>query len=104
MATMPFGKHKGKNLSDVPPDYLYWVLENCTRLSPFLRAKITAELGICEVSDVPDKSQDLEKIVNKIYLKLSPRFHPDRGGSHEAMLALNSFRDEVRAEIKRRKP
>ena len=28
-ATMPFGKHKGTLIADVPPDYLEWVLDNC---------------------------------------------------------------------------
>ena len=29
---MPFGKHKGKKMADVPGDYLIWIYENdkCT--------------------------------------------------------------------------
>lgn len=30
--TMPFGKHKGKDLENVPDDYLLWVLENADNL------------------------------------------------------------------------
>ncbi len=30
MTRMPFGKHKGEPLSDIPSDYLEWCLDNCT--------------------------------------------------------------------------
>jgi len=35
--TMPFGKHKGMPLKDVPLDYLDWALRNLQDLSPDLR-------------------------------------------------------------------
>ena len=38
--TMPFGKHKGTLLKDIPVDYLEWVLENCQNLSYILRKAI----------------------------------------------------------------
>lgn len=37
---MPFGKHKGEYIEDIAesdPDYLWWVLQNCERISPNLR-------------------------------------------------------------------
>jgi hypothetical protein len=27
---MPFGKHKGQELSEIPPDYLQWITDNLT--------------------------------------------------------------------------
>lgn len=27
--TMPFGKHKGESISDLPSSYLKWLAENC---------------------------------------------------------------------------
>jgi hypothetical protein len=40
--TMPFGRHKGQDVRDVPTDYLQWVLQNIPRerLSTPLRAAI----------------------------------------------------------------
>ncbi|MGH8373262.1 MAG: putative quorum-sensing-regulated virulence factor [Gammaproteobacteria bacterium] len=26
---MPFGKHKGKTIEDLPSSYLHWLAENC---------------------------------------------------------------------------
>ncbi|EJY56249.1 DNA polymerase III, epsilon subunit [Alicyclobacillus hesperidum URH17-3-68] len=40
MQTMPFGKHRGVPLRDVPLDYLDWALRNMQDLSPDLRWSI----------------------------------------------------------------
>ena len=31
-STMPYGKHKGQKMANIPPDYLIWLFENnkCT--------------------------------------------------------------------------
>jgi hypothetical protein len=42
--TLPFGKHKGRPLGDVPGDYLRWMLREC-KLSSGLRAAVGAELA-----------------------------------------------------------
>jgi hypothetical protein len=41
---LPFGKHRGEPLHDVPSGYLKWVLENLDRLEPDLKAALAAEL------------------------------------------------------------
>lgn len=45
-ATMPFGKHKGKLLKDVPSDYLLWVYENKDDLYGDLKAYIEDNLDV----------------------------------------------------------
>ena len=42
---MPFGKHKGKCLRDIPADYLIWVNINCSNASVGLRRAIATVLG-----------------------------------------------------------
>jgi hypothetical protein len=37
-----------------------------------------------------------EPVVQTWYRRMALRFHPDRGGSHEAMLAINVAHDELR--------
>ena len=86
---MPFGKHRDQLLTDIPIDYLQWVLDNCTRMSPALRTAIQ------EVLDEPctENGLTLSSIVSIWYRTLASEFHPDHGGSHEAMKAVNGGRD-----------
>jgi hypothetical protein len=37
---MSFGKYRERQLRDVPPEYLIWVLDNCRNLDPYLRTAI----------------------------------------------------------------
>ena len=39
---MPWGKHKGKALKDIPPDYVTWMLTKAENVSPDLRAALNA--------------------------------------------------------------
>jgi hypothetical protein len=41
---MPFGKHKGRRVSQVPEDYLQWVLKHCTGIDDELRQAIEQRL------------------------------------------------------------
>lgn len=43
---MPFGRHQGKPLDQVPAGYLVWVLENITGMWPETRQAIASFLGI----------------------------------------------------------
>lgn len=43
--TMPFGKHAGKPLKEVPADYLQWAKDKMTALNPAQKKKIAAHLG-----------------------------------------------------------
>jgi hypothetical protein len=44
MVSLPFGRHKGAPLADVPASYLQWALREC-KLSSGLRAGLAAELA-----------------------------------------------------------
>lgn len=92
---MPFGKHKNRELEDIPADYLLWVLDNVETLSPTLRAEINRVLAVGKTytwTDPPRQDLSLE-IVNTWYRRLSKEFHPDLGGSHEGMKAINRGRE-----------
>ena len=39
---IPFGKHKGTKLSDLPKSYVSWLLEKATNLDPDLRTALSA--------------------------------------------------------------
>ena len=44
MDVMPFGKHEGKPLGEVPSDYLCWAVRECDSLSGGMRLSIAEEL------------------------------------------------------------
>jgi hypothetical protein len=103
---MPWGKHKGLDLCQVPAGYLAWALEECD-LNPWLRQAIARELvnrlGL-EIapprppppppprSVPPDCWPDL---LRRWHREMALQFHPDRGGSHEACRALNAAHDRL---------
>lgn len=43
---MPFGKHKGEPVEDVPADYLDWFLGNIERISPALQAEMERQIAM----------------------------------------------------------
>ncbi len=42
--TLPFGKYKGRPLSELPDAYIEWCLENLTELRPAYRLALQGEL------------------------------------------------------------
>ena len=62
MARMPFGKHKGWDLSEIPSDYLELLLEEVD-LRPQLRRNVLDELDRRAVTERPD-DKNIDEMVN----------------------------------------
>src|SRR5690606_36506550 len=89
-----FGKHRGKPLEEIPLDYLHWFYVNCENASPYLRVEIGRILREREHDQSEQPSTALTTdVASRWYLRLAVEFHPDRGGSHEAMKAVNRGRE-----------
>jgi hypothetical protein len=58
MRYMPWGKHRGRHIGDVPRGYLIWLIEEAERLDAGLRANIVDELltRICRYREPPPPS------------------------------------------------
>jgi hypothetical protein len=97
---MTFGKHKGKDLADIPDDYLLWCLENCERLNPILRDAIERRLGIETGGEGGISPHDVEGLVRRCFRQLALRFHPDRGGNTDKMAALNEALETLLAAMR----
>ena len=95
---MPFGKYKGRSVYSIPRDYLAWLRDEC-RLYGRLARAVDDALGqdSFEQDDIiPPDSFDGDAL-KTIYRKLALKWHPDHGGSTEAMQALNDFYDELQS-------
>ena len=98
---MPFGKYKGIDISKLPSNYLLYALE-AFDLPDELAMELTTTLHDRLIS-MPNCGMYFENIVfrvgieehkiKSVYKALTLKYHPDRGGSHEAMQAINEFRD-----------
>lgn len=92
---MPFGKHRGEKLADIDIGYLEWLFENCDLRAP-LRSAVKAELDRRQWDQSPDplcSTTITTDIVNTWHRRMAVKFHPDKGGSHEVMKAVNFGRD-----------
>jgi hypothetical protein len=121
---MPFGKYRGKRLISIPSEYLTWVLES-EDLDAELRKAVVYELDrrgeapatekteepkpepkvkgppMPEVQHVSPLGQRLAGDVRMLFRALALKYHPDRGGSAEAMQALNELHDQVQELLSR---
>jgi hypothetical protein len=91
--TMPFGRHRGQRISEIPTSYLRWVLREVRDLDPDLRDAIeevvrgAARGGGRRAEPTTDVAVP-NTAVKCWYRALAMKYHPDRGGTHEAMLAV----------------
>jgi hypothetical protein len=88
---MSFGKHKGE---------LVWVVNNCTRINPWLKTAIEQELQHrckkpADVAPGPPPAP-LSDIIRTWYREMALRWHPDRGGSDDAMKAINHAHERLK--------
>lgn len=100
---MPFGKYRGEFLTEIPPNYLRWLLRECDSIDSYLRRRVEEELY--RRSDRDTKLQqeqpqqppvDFKAILSRVHKEMAMRFHPDRGGHVEAMKAINCVMDRLK--------
>ena len=102
---IPFGKYIGAEISDVPHDYLCWVLNNLASLRPDLRLAIEDHLGSLRPpkpapAPAPRPAPAVPvAALQSVYREMSRRFHPDHGGSHDAMIAVNCVFERIRETL-----
>lgn len=101
---MPFGMHKGKNVEDLPTEYLQWLWDTVYLHDP-LRTKVAQALGLepeTEPRAAPKSSTRKEvlhaarDIVKVGFREWAKKSHPDVGGSNGAMKTLNEAHDYLK--------
>jgi hypothetical protein len=99
---MPFGRHRGELLTNLPDEYVEWL--RSLDLHDPLRSAIEAEAkrrGL--LSDDDHSAPDLalvEATINAGRRTLARRDHPDLGGEHERMVAINNCADWLLAQAR----
>lgn len=89
---MPFGKYRGCPVEDLPEGYLNWLIENVDLREPLRTAVYDAleRQWNTEPATMPAANN-----VKTVYRKLARKYHPDTGGSTQAMQAINEFYEEL---------
>jgi hypothetical protein len=100
---MPFGKHKGRLIADVPTGYLQWMLDTIHDLRPSLRYEVEQELRRRDFDPPPEREANdpsppvqWSAIISTWYRGLARDYHPDRGGTVEAMQAINEAHERLK--------
>jgi hypothetical protein len=92
---MPFGKFQGRQLGNIPTDYLQWLLDHFGGLRQPLLGEVEKELAGRMPAAAPPEPR-WEELVRTWHSRLVLEFGPARGGSAEAMRAIDQGRDLLR--------
>jgi len=126
--TMPFGKHKGKPVSEIPESYLNWLIDNvemrpslCLAVYGALDQEPVIEKYEAKIRDLKQQVGQLEDEVidsfrqrqrtpdnsvmfaqvEAVRRQYAKRFHPDLGGDGEIMTIRNCVIDSVKESVER---
>lgn len=100
MMTMPFGKFKGQTLVNLPDDYDRWLAS--IELRDPLKTAVAQEAARRAAALIQAAAFSPEwafAIVSAGVKALVVKHHPDAGGKHEDMAAINATADWLRATI-----
>lgn len=107
---MPFGKYRGcdlREIREIDEPYLLWVLDHATNASETLREEIRWHLGVGQTSKPTSpprgnviSREELQGTLAAWYRDLAKKYHPDRGGTNQAMAAINDAAETLKATLK----
>jgi hypothetical protein len=104
MTRMPFGKHRGMLIEDLPLEYLEWLVDQDFVREP-LNSKLRAEYERRAYSQENHRGACINpSIVDELVAaglrSLALKYHPDRGGDHNQMVAVNQAADWLRQQAR----
>lgn len=99
---MPFGKYRGVRVTELPFNYLEW-LTSIELLEP-LRANVKQEYArrLLDQSKYEGKIDltVVDEIISVGVRTLARTHHPDVGGDHQKMVAINNAADWLREKAR----
>jgi hypothetical protein len=108
---MPFGRHAGTPVNQIPTSYLRWMLANCDNLEPWLRQAarlvLAERAGDHDETDAPERTRALDTItktqlkdtVHAWYRRLAFEYHHDRGNDEAIMKGINIAHDRLKEAL-----
>jgi hypothetical protein len=103
---LPFGKHKGKLVSEAPLSYLAWLLsETDLTFRSTLRAAIARRLHEWSGEFAGESSRgggpnpNAAAVLRRWYRRMANRHHPDKGGSVHSMSLINDAYELLLSEF-----
>lgn len=90
-----FGKYKGTRLSDVPEDYVLWMIDNSKKTITLYQAELDRRKLVEEGS-----MSMVERIAAEGYRSLAKKMHPDAGGSAEDFRSLQAAKEQMSIILK----
>jgi len=104
---MPFGRHRGTPLSEVPLDYLLWIRDRDlreplrTRVHLECERRLDGERGAAPAPALPlDVVDAAARIVSAGLRAEAKRVHPDLGGTNADMLGVNRAAEVLREMLR----
>src|SRR5262249_25031683 len=90
-----FGKHQGSYISDVPQDYLEWLVKDADEKLVVYQAELDRRPRLQE-----DQMPVVEEGIQAGHRALAVKYHQDKGGDPEDFRALQAANDQLRAALK----
>ncbi len=98
MTRLRFGKYKGRPISELPSEYLQFLIQSATETIDECKNELDRRALAAEAS-LPW----VERVVEVGYRALAGRHHPDVGGDGEQMRELNAAVAALRDMVRERK-
>jgi len=104
---IPFGKYRGAFINQLPTEYLEWLTTIDVREPLATKIKEEYERRLYDQSAIesPMTLRLVDEIISAGVRVLARTHHPDAGGEHDEMVAINTaadwLRERARAKISR---
>lgn len=93
---LQFGKYKGRDVRDVPEDYLRWIIDHQQKTLNDYQAEIIRRQSLLDA-----RLSWAERLVQAGYRSLALKYHPDRGGDNESMQQVIAAQEKLKELIQR---
>lgn len=90
-----FGKYAGLDLTEIPQDYLDWLIDSRRKDLAEYEAESQRRETLAQA-----KLSLADQIVQAGYRELAKRFHPDAGGSAQEFTQLKGAHEQLKVVLK----